>query len=1060
MRSRFFTLFAATFILLATALGSRAQQGSGSITGRVTDAKDAVVAGVSVEARSLDEGRVFKATTNSDGIYVFSAMKPGRYSITVQKDGFQTSVNDLVVLHVEDSLTQNFKLQVGSVSEKVLVSGEAQMLQPEDAAIDITVDRRFVENLPLNGRSFQALIEMTPGVTIATTSYSTQGQFNINGMRSDANSFVIDGVSVNGGVGAGYAINNQGVGSLPNGSANGGFNNLVSVDAMQEFKIETSGFAAEYGRQPGGLISIVTRSGTNQFHGDVYDYLRNSYFDANDWFADAESVPKPGLRQNDFGGVVGGPIVKDKLFFFFSYEGLRLVQPQVTPLTSVVPSMAARNGTLPGENPAMVPLLNAFPVPTAPDGSGVAGGDPDIAPYSSGWSNPSNLNAYSFRGDWNINSKNTLFARYVNSPSANGQRTDANISWVDTGSWGITTGWTFIPKATVTNDLHFNFTSTYSGNYYTLDNFGGAVPLTAAEVWPSQWNAQTAFESLTFASYGSLDLGKNVRNTNYQYNILDTLAWIKGNHTIKFGGDYRQLRPKVGPRTYDQFLDFYNPLNLSDTTETISGVMNSSFVDNQIGEETEVANWSFFVQDSWKVTPRLTLTYGLRWEIDPPPSSPNNTPFVALNQFPEQDPAAITAYPLGHEPYTTTWANFAPRLGVAYQLSKDPRWGRVVRGGAGIFYDTGGDALGFNYGPYFQSNYLPSGAVYPLTATQAAQPVINTTPPYEFVESLAPNFKLPYAYHFNLQVEQQLGQNQTLSVAYVGSLGRKLAREQICLAPCAPTVTVAVTGEVVAYDNSGYSNYNSLQVVYQRRLSHGLQVLANWTYAHSLDDGSNFESGITMGAPTYLNYGNSDFDIRHTVNVALSYDIPSPSQNHFVKAILGGWGTDQIYRFRTSPPEDVVANYSILANGNYIQQRPDLVPGVPLYLYGSQYPGGRAWNPAAFTIPTDPTSYGDFGRNVLRGFPMQQFDMSFRRDFPLKLTEAMKLQFRVDMFNIFNHPNFAPPYNILYYLPQEFGIAQTMLNNGLGVGGVYGGYNPLYQVGGPRSMQFSLKVFF
>jgi hypothetical protein len=1041
-------LLAVAFVCMSAMFAGSAFAQNASLTGLVKDPSAAAVPKAQVSVVNLDTGVVRNTPTNDQGYYVLEALQPGRYKISVQAPGFQTIVRENVKLEVDQQARVDFTLKVGSSSETVMVEGGAPLLDTESATIGITVDRTFVENLPLNGRSFQALIYMAPGVTIAATSYGVQGQFSVNGQRSDANYFTIDGVTVNGGVGAGYAINGQGVGSLPNNAVSGGFNNLVSVDAMQEFKIETSGFAPEYGRMPGGQISIVTRGGTNHFHGDFYDYLRNDIFDANDWFADAANppLPKAALRQNDFGVVAGGPIVKDKLFFFFSYEGLRLIQPITTLYGSLVPSLQARAAAV----PAMQPLLNAWPNPTpdtlAAAGTGFAAGDPNTAPYNATYSNPSTLNAYSIRGDYTINSKNNVFVRYVYSPSSGAVRTDSTLDWVNTGTKQVTAAWTFVPRPSITNDLRFNFATTFAGNYYTIDSEGGAVPFTNSDIWQPQWNTKNAFEYLYFANVGTIDYGKNVRNTNLQYNIVDTLAWVRGKHTIKFGADYRELRPYVGPRTYDQFLLWYPA-----TEDFVTGLISYGIVDNQLGEETLIRNTSFYVQDVWKVTPRLTLTYGLRWEIDPPPSSPNNTPILALTQWTLANSAAISTYPLGHSAYPTTWLNFAPRVGVAYQLSKDPRWGRVIRGGTGVFFDTGGDALGFNYGPY--DTYLTlTNVQYPLTPSQSALPVLNENPPYQFVETVVPNFHQPYTYQFNLQIQQQLGANQTFSVAYVGALGRHLARENACY-PCA----ASVSPDIYVEDNTGYSNYNSLQVVFQRRFSRGLEAMVNWTYAHSLDNSTNFEATDTFGASPKADYGNSDNDIRHTFNGAISYNLPSPSQNHIIKAMFGNWGIDGIYRFRTAPPEDVSANF-LYVGQTFLAQRPNRVPGQPLYLYGSQYPGGRIWNINAFTTPTG-TGQGDFSRNQMRGFPMQQGDLSFRRDFPLHITESTKLQFRGDMFNIFNHPNFGLPGNNTQ-VPSQFGYAQTMLNNGLGQGGVYGGYNPLYNVGGPRSMQFSLKVFF
>ena len=1037
-------LLAAFAILHLLSVFTLAQLPTATINGRIADPKGLSIAGAKIEVINVDTGVVYPGQTGEAGFYSIGDLPPGTYRVTVQKEGFARIVKPGIQLHVQDMVGLDFSMQIGSVLQTITVQGGAPLLETESGTLGAVVDRQLVQNLPLNGRSFQALIEMTPGVTITPTSYSAQGQFSVNGMRADMNSFTIDGVSVNGGVGAGYAINEQGTGSLPNGSILGGFNNLISVDDMQEFKIETSNFAPEYGREPGAQIVISTRSGTNQFHGDAFDYFRNDKLDANDWFSDRDGLPKAVERQNDFGFVVGGPLIKDKLFFFASYEGLRLRQPVTSSAGELVPSMAARNGTIAGENSAMIPLIDAFPLPTGPAGSGAAEGDPNTAPFAASFSNPTDFDAGSLRVDWN-RGRSTIFGRYNQSPSETSQRTASDVRTTTTATKAITTGWTFLAKRSLANDLRFNYSSTSTTDSQTLDTFGGAVPFQDSAIWQPQWNRQNAFEYLYLQNCGTLELGKNVWNSSKQFNIVDTLSWVRGNHTFKFGVDYRQQRPYVGPRTYDQFLQWY-----PDTENFITGVMGFSWIDSNVAMETLFQSTSLFAQDAWKAGKRLTLTYGVRYEVDPAPTSPNGTPMLALTNWNLLDLSEISTYPLGHSIYPTTWKNFAPRVGAAYRVSGNPRWGEVLRGGIGIFYDTGGSGLAFNYGPYGTSTYV-TGDTFPLTAAQAALPPLTSGPPYQFIETVVPNYKLPYALQMNLTFQQQLGQDQAFSMSYVGSLGKRLPRDE-------DVYGAAISPNIYVFDNSAYSNYSSLQALFQRRFSHGLEAMVNWVYSHALDVGSSIFSGYTAGAPLRTNYGNSDFDVRHTFNGVVSYNVPTPGQNPFVKAVLGSWGVDGIYRFRTGLPQDIEANF-IYVGITDMEQRPNIVPGQPFYINDPSAPGGWIWNVNAFSVPSG-TSQGDLGRNYMRGYHMQQGDISLRRDFPLKLTEYTKLQFRSDFFNIFNHPNFSNPWYYMNYEISQFGQAQTMLNSFLGNGGVNGGYNAMYQVGGPRSIQLSLKFFF
>jgi len=305
-----------------------AQTGVASLVGTVRDPQGAVIPGVEVEATHIDTGVATNALTNDAGIYAFTGLQPGRYRLVVSKQGFKQVVIEDLVLSVQDKREQNFSLALGSASETVTVEASAVTIDTQDASVSTVVDRQFAENLPLNGRSFQTLIDLTPGVVVTASNGSDSGQFSVNGQRAASNYWMVDGVSANVGSSA-WLGGNQIAGATGTTSVLGGTNSLVSVDAMQEFRIQTSTFAPEFGRTPGAQISIVTRSGTNQFHGSLFEYLRNDALDANNWFNTAQSPPLPKAeeRQNDFGGTLGGPIWKDKTFFFFSYEGLRLRLP-------------------------------------------------------------------------------------------------------------------------------------------------------------------------------------------------------------------------------------------------------------------------------------------------------------------------------------------------------------------------------------------------------------------------------------------------------------------------------------------------------------------------------------------------------------------------------------------------------------------------------------------------------------------------------------------------------------------------------------------------------------
>ena len=406
MRSAF---LAAITLVVAGAL--YAQSTNASLAGRVIDPSKARIAGARVAAINIATNIRDEATSNASGEFYLSNIAPGTYRLEVESLGFRKVIRPNVILHVQDAVNIDFEMTVGSASESITVEGGAPLLNTSDATVSTLVDNRFVENMPLNGRSFGSLIDLAPGATLVATNFYEQGQFSVNGQRPDSNYFMVDGVSANLGTPT-VSFEQGGTGQLPATNAFGGMSNLVSLDALQEFRIQTSTFAPEFGRTPGAQVSVVTRSGTNALHGTLFEYLRNDVFDSNDWFADNEHLKKPELRQNDFGGVLGGPIIKDRLFFFGSYEGLRLRQPRVA--NTYVPNLA----TLAAAPAAVQPLLNALPKPT-PGGQDFGNG---TAAFTEGYSDPSSLDSFGLRMDYAVSNRLNLFGRYSGAPSSVVQR--------------------------------------------------------------------------------------------------------------------------------------------------------------------------------------------------------------------------------------------------------------------------------------------------------------------------------------------------------------------------------------------------------------------------------------------------------------------------------------------------------------------------------------------------------------------------------------------------------------------------------------------------------------
>jgi hypothetical protein len=1024
----------------------RAQSTNASITGRVTDPSKALIVGAKVAAVSSGTSFRYEAVTNGSGEYYLTNLPPGNYRIEIEKTGFKKLIKPDVTLHVQDAIELNFELTLGSTSETITVEAGAPLVNTESGTVSTVIDRTFVDNLPLNGRSFQTLIMLTPGVVVTATAFDDQGQFSVNGQRADANYFTVDGVSANFGVtGYGPLVQTAG-GALPALSALGGTNSLVSVDAMQEFRIQTSSFAPEFGRTPGGQISIVTRSGANRFHGTLFEYFRNNVLDADDWFVNFNHLPKPEERQNDFGGVFGGPIIKDKTFFFFSYEGLRLRQPSTQ--ETVVPDSPSRQQA----PAAMQPYLNAYPVA---NGAELGAG---LAQFNDSYSNPSSLNAYSIRMDQVLNPKLTLFGRYDYSPSTTEERgpNSGNGSVLSTTQslpfslQTLTVGLTEIINTGISNDIRANYSNDRASYKYALDNFGGAVPLPDSALFPTGFSSMYSVFEFLIEGAGEFATGKYSTDEQRQINLVDNLSVTTGRHQLKFGADYRWLSPFSIPFAYLQDAIFSgmttNPGGALSGTASLAGTFATQ--SNALLSQ----NFSFYGQDTWKITPKLTVAYGLRWDINPPLKGKNlaNDPFtvVGLN-----DPATMTLAPRGTPLYQTTYGNIAPRFGVAYQLSGRQNWGAVLRGGFGVYYDLGSGSIGgvSSYFPYL--NYTFAADVpFPLSPQNAAPPALTDSPPVKTMFVAQPNLKLPRTYEWNGALEQSLGSNQTLSLTYIGAVGRDLLRVTDLISPNANFGFVGVT------DNSATSDYQALQLKFERRLSQGLQALASYTWSHSIDIASTDAFDTYLNTPSSvansnIDRGNSNFDIRNAFTAGVTYNLPSPESNKFAHSTLGGWSVDSFIFARTAPPVDVVSGL-VYADGIDLYPRPDVVPGVPLVLYGSQYPGGKAFNPAAFTPP--PTGQqGDFGRNVLRGFGAWQADVAFQRQF--RLTEKVGLRFRGEFFNLFNHPNFGPPTNSL--TSPLFGQSTQTLASSL-AGGDNAGFNPLYQIGGPRSIQLALKLVF
>jgi hypothetical protein len=1039
-------------IVLLFAVPVLAQSPNGTISGLVLDPTGAVIVGAEVVIANDATGLLYTTRTNNEGIYVLPNLPPGPYRLQVSKIGFKTLIKPDITLNVQDALAINFTLPIGAASETVTVTGGAPLVNTQSAAVSTVIDHNFVESLPLNGRSFNTLLQLTPGVVIAPVppNGSSPGQFSIAGQRTDANNFTVDGVSANFGVSPTLSPGGSGTGAAQAFSALGGTSSLVSVEALQEFRIETSSFAPEFGRSPGGQVILTTRAGTNDFHGGVYEYFRNTVMDANDWFNDARipSSPRAPEHHNDFGGYIGGPIWKNRTFFFVSYEGARLEQPQSQVIQ--VPSAFARAQT----PAALLPYLNVYPQPNGQPTSPTA----YIAPLTASYSNRATLDAGSIRVDHTFNDRFSIFGRYNDAPSSvtNLSTTiPSNPEYVPVNTRTLTIGANMLWSPRLSNALRGNYSTQNSGTSYSLNTYGGATPIPPGLLLGTLPVGSNGAFFLPFDINQLYFIGPQTANRTNQLNFVDDLTWSLGVHQLKFGADYRAIFLRVNP--FQNFLRYF-ATSVQDFITTGQGIL-----DPEVAREARflAQAFSLYGQDAWRATPRLTLTYGLRWELSPAPSAQGTTTLAAWRNV--NSPANLALAPNGTPLWNTTYGNFAPRLGIAYSLTEKGDF--VVRLGGGVFYDLGAggaSALALSF-PNSANGSLAMVSL-PLADPTPFLPTLSRQPPFpNGVVAYSPDLKLPRSYQWNLALEKSFGGRQVVSATYLGQAGRDLLRQEALFQP-----NPNFLGDFLLWQEDAFSNYHALQLQYRRPLASGLQALLNYTWSHSLDNASNdLVAGLSNTVISAAkDYASSDFDVRQSFSGAVSYSIPGVFKQKALSALTKDWFINAVIVSRTGFPFNATLRLESPDPAGFANSRPDRVPGQPLYLSGSQCistflalgvlqpgqtcPGGKGLNPNAFSIPST-LRQGTEGRNDIPGFGLTQVDLSLGRRF--ELTERLNLQFRADAFNVLNHPNFSNPAASLDCGPACL-ISGTMLN------GALGGLNPLFQEGGPRSLQLSLKLTF
>ncbi len=1006
------------------------------LAGRVEDPSGAALVEVVLSAVNEDTGIRRTTRTDATGQYAVGALEPGIYKVTARKAGFQTVARLNVELVSGAQTRLDFILPLGGIREIITVEEAPRDSQPGGTSIGVTARRRLIDTLPLDGRGTLTLVELAPGVVATPAASGEAGQFSVNGQRANTNYFSLDGVSANSAVTGSAAPAQFSGGALPSMTAFGGLQNLAALDSLQEVEVETSSFAPESGRLPGAQVRLSTRSGSNGFHGSLSYAFRNERLAANDWFAAARGYGRAPLRLNQWAGALGGPIRRDRTFFFAAWEGLRLRAPFTW--WGATPSAESRRAA-----PAYLEsLLDGFPLPTGGD---LGGG---LAAYTARGSNPSRLDSGSLRIDHALTPHVALFGRYSQAPSA----TQFGYQHVEDASFhtrsltlGVNAAW----AAGITNEARLKIAGdSVNARWLSLRPEGDQF-LDVLNAVPFAGSA-AAIYGISIGGAGQLLSGATDGNRQGQLHLVESLGWTRNRHVWRAGIEYQRLTPsREQPATA---VAGYWP----DLANLLSGGPMQLAVTQADQASSLIETLSLYGQDTWRPSPRLALTYGLRWEITPAPSIRQSTvPVPTATVFPAQGGQSVppdagpggtgTATPqtpggsgtAGTAPegmplWPTRYAQIAPRLGAAWRLSDRS----VLRAGWGLFYDLAFSVVtdpinGFPFNRW-QFGDIPGAPAG--TATPQG-------PGY------LPNLRLPYSHEWNLAWEQSVTSSDVVFLSYIGSAGRRLLRREAGIEPTGAAAASIAT-------NHGLSGFHALEAAYRRRLARGVEALANYTWGHSIDNGS-WDSAVALVTPAYTavrDRGNASFDVRHSFSGALTYGSRGLGPAGFWRRLSSDWKLQAISRARSGFPIDLLEGENALGLGWDNYRRPDLVPGVSLWSADAAVAGGRRLNGSAFRSPG--AMQGSLGRNAISGFGMVQADAALRRRFPL--ADSASVEIGLTCFNLANHATPADP--VRYRNSPLFGQPASLVSMMLGNGTPRSGLTPAFQPGTPRSLELTVKL--
>lgn len=955
-----------TVILLAVACAV-AQIGGGSLVGNIKDPAGAAVAGAMVEAVNIETSEVHSTSTNDVGYYEFPLLPAGQYRLEARMQGFQRATTAPFTLNAGTRPRFDLALVIGAVAESIEVIASAPLVNTTTTDLGVVIGQNKVEALPLNGRNWQQLVGLQPGVqTSPPTDVGNRGGMEFNGSSGFGTNLMLDGVDMSFGE---YS-------SPANDTAAGGGGariNTVSVEAIQEFKTTASAFSAEYGRATGGVLNITTKSGSNAFHGTLFEFLRNDILDANSFYSNRSGLAKPPLRWNQFGGNLGGPVKKNRAFFFFNYEGATTRRNQQITGNVATPLLKAQAPT------AIRETMNRLPGAYKPTSN------PNIGLHRRNDRSKTDEHTTLSRGDINLGA-HRITMRYSynrqnfsdpvlleNSPQLFPTRFHNAV---------VQDGWTISPS--MFNELRVGF------NRVDLDR--DYVGLRDVPAW----------FTVSGVNLG-VSLQAHIHYTNNSYTLADNFSTVLGRHTLKAGFEIRELRSR---RFQDNVpLMYYNNLNdfIADKANRVRVVFGGT-------KALHNRNYGVFVQDDFRVSSRFQLNAGVRYEYYPPLKGGYN--IATSDPF---GPFGKAGDPM----WRPDKNNFGPRLGLVYDILGNQRL--VLRAGGGLsntpptfarYFDFAFMDPRIPFNPILAISDLPKGfnSRYPFDVSFIPSVIANPSLlPSNLILSrsvLDYNQRDEYAGQWNASIQHAAAKNLSVQASYVGSRGLKLSgvRWLNLSDPVTGRRPSPQMGDIYFRENAGNSSYHALQFSANQRLTRGMTFDMYYTFGKTLTyygaDSTLTRTNSAIQDPNNIaaSYGPKDSDIRHIWTAVYSYQLPGPA---FLRTLLHGWNLQGIAARRSGRPVNVVAGTDLIGNGYVDGQRPDLVGGVDPYVRNTN---SLVWlNAAAFsnTIPKRERRYGNLGYNALRGLPGFTFDAALHKSFTIR--EGHRLTFRFEMFNALNH---------------------------------------------------------